>query len=70
MLWSKANIKNEVANDMRISFKAPFWSQSSQQRQQRKDDEGEVNDNDKESKKAAVVGVFLKLKLGINALRV
>jgi hypothetical protein len=55
MLGSKANIKNEVANDMRISFKAPFWSQSSQQRLQREDDEGEVNDNDKESKKAAVV---------------
>ena len=70
MLGSKANIKNELANDMWISFKAPFWSQSSQRRRQREDDEGEVNDSDKESMKVAVVGVFLKLKFGINALRV
>ena len=34
------------------------------------DDEGDDDDSDKESMKAAVVGVFLKLKFGINALRV
>ena len=34
------------------------------------DDEAEVDDNDKEAMKAAVVRVFLKLKFGVNVLRV